>query len=166
MSLTLFELRTVLRFRFYKRKIGLLLKNDPRWKSKKWPEDFVYMSSPFLVMFYYNWWCFPEDAQNSPTLGFGRSPIWVSFSEIEGSSNWRGDLDKDYVSTTAWGNIAKRRFVDSFFDERKKHLLIFVRHFWCPGKKLPLDEEWLFSEVRGESVSENAQFEIPHVKSL
>ena len=46
---SLLELRTLFRFRLYKRKIGLLIQNDPRRKSEKWPKDVVYVSSPFSL---------------------------------------------------------------------------------------------------------------------
>ena len=48
-SSSLLELRTWFRFRLYKRKIGLLIQNDRRWKSKKWPKDVVYLSSHFWI---------------------------------------------------------------------------------------------------------------------
>ena len=38
---SLLGLTTLFRFRLYKRKIGLLIQNDPRRKSKKWPKDVV-----------------------------------------------------------------------------------------------------------------------------
>ena len=51
--------RTLFRFRLYKRKIGLLIQNDPRRKSKKWPKDVVYVSSHLWLwsvrLFARNW---------------------------------------------------------------------------------------------------------------
>ena len=44
---SLLELRTLFRFRLYKRKIGRLIQNDPRRKSKKWLKDVVCVSSHF-----------------------------------------------------------------------------------------------------------------------
>ena len=52
--LSLLELTTLFRFRLYKRKIGLLIQNDPRRKSKKWPKDVVYVSSHFCL--WGGWW--------------------------------------------------------------------------------------------------------------
>ena len=46
---SLLELRTLFRFRLYKRKNGLLIQNDPRRKSKKWPKDVLYVSSHFWL---------------------------------------------------------------------------------------------------------------------
>ena len=46
---SLLELRNLFRFRLYKRKIGLLIQNDPRRKSKKWSKDVVYVSSHFWL---------------------------------------------------------------------------------------------------------------------
>ena len=43
-------LTTLFRFRFFKKKKnGLLIRDDPRWKSKKWPKDIVYVSSHFWL---------------------------------------------------------------------------------------------------------------------
>ena len=50
--------RTLFRFRLYKRKIGLLIQNDPRRKSKKWPKDVVYVLSHF-------WLCPSGDGQRT-----------------------------------------------------------------------------------------------------
>ena len=48
-SSLLMELTTLFRLRLYKKKIGLLIQNDPRRKSKKWPKDVVYVSSHFWL---------------------------------------------------------------------------------------------------------------------
>ena len=70
--LSLLELRTLFRFRLYKRKIGLLIQNDPRRKSKKWPKDVVYVSSRF-------WLCF---SGNRSTCGPWSDSFFIFFPSI------------------------------------------------------------------------------------